>query len=470
MAADTPMARPLILAGILVWAAGAGVCADQGAGAVEMTEVVTTSIGFTAIDAEFTADDDRIFVLGQTPDGQRTTLGWRSAQGLIEGDTFDLSAPQDIVLDPVRKLVFLVSQRDEVTRLTAHRQSDLQIIGSVDIDGLIYAGLFLDPEGVVLVGGIPSGKRAESVFAFELALSPDRQTATFRPAQEPVPQPDGPVSEIWYSRNDARLFASGAMDARFSALAASREPASVINYKDTLPFTVAGTVSGDVQCRDIVSGKSPSTFIGANYQLGRLLLMQYDPGFQSLDILARAAIQQDIVPGTVVETYRGSPLIVPPMKVASDCTLSTILVSNRYSTDVTQYYRPADLNGFEKVKTFKFDRIPSTIAVSPSGNFALVAFADPGSVTLYAVEKGGKTSQILSSEVMLKIREIQRRLLQAGYQIGSVDGIMGPRTETALENLFERAGMPYEPGDYDAAIKHLEDIARSQRPKPTPKF
>lgn len=61
------------------------------------------------------------------------------------------------------------------------------------------------------------------------------------------------------------------------------------------------------------------------------------------------------------------------------------------------------------------------------------------------------------------VREIQRALLNAGYDPGPVDGIFGPRTKSALRRYIA-VPPPLMPAGADPAIRRLRTDERRETP------
>jgi peptidoglycan hydrolase-like protein with peptidoglycan-binding domain len=117
---------------------------------------------------------------------------------------------------------------------------------------------------------------------------------------------------------------------------------------------------------------------------------------------------------------------------------------------------------------------------------ALVAFAAPATVA--AAEPGGHTTETIAradwsaGPVALgtgyaraggsrRVREVQRRLRDAGYRAGPVDGLYGPRTERAVRRFQREAGLAPDAVAGHRTLRALRkpgDTALQPRPAPAP--
>jgi peptidoglycan hydrolase-like protein with peptidoglycan-binding domain len=117
---------------------------------------------------------------------------------------------------------------------------------------------------------------------------------------------------------------------------------------------------------------------------------------------------------------------------------------------------------------------------------ALVAFAAPATVA--AAEPGGTTTEPSvradwsAGPVALgtgyaraggsrRVREVQRRLRDAGYRAGPVDGLYGPRTERAVRRFQRQAGLAVDAVAGRRTLRALRtrgDTALQPRPAPAP--
>ncbi len=68
-------------------------------------------------------------------------------------------------------------------------------------------------------------------------------------------------------------------------------------------------------------------------------------------------------------------------------------------------------------------------------------------------EQRPEQPQLLSTE---NLKLVQARLKAEGVYAGSVDGIMGPQTETALRRYQEKQGLPVSGAADEATLKELQ--------------
>jgi peptidoglycan hydrolase-like protein with peptidoglycan-binding domain len=118
---------------------------------------------------------------------------------------------------------------------------------------------------------------------------------------------------------------------------------------------------------------------------------------------------------------------------------------------------------------------------------ALVVLAAPATVA--AAEPGGHTTQSIAARAdwsagpvargtgyarpggSRRVREVQRHLRDAGYDLGPVDGLYGPRTERAVRRFQRDAGLAPDAVAGRRTLRALRtrgDAAREPRPAPAP--
>ena len=454
--------KPLLLSAVL-WGLTAGLAVAQ---ASPMQEIEEIKLPFVPRDAVFSPDERFLVAVGNSGG-----TGGVMLRDLWEGNdlTFKLprGAAQTVVYDDVAGLVHVVATTDQASIVYRLAPDTLKLQGETEISRLLAATAYMDDQGRLMVGGVPSSPKDRSV----VLVTPEGDAA---PTQLQASFLRDPVQAIWWSGSDERTFVNLADRATFEALPGSSRQ-EVGRYEitseagdATASFAIAGSVEGRAACEGLTDG-APSTFVAATAQLSALMLLEFDPSFGQFDVLARGDLARSLTTPSSRATYPETNIVIPSLMIGASCNLSVILVANRFGTELAQLTRPADIFGFESVAKIQLQARPSFVRVSHGGFTAAVGAADRETIWLYApevmpqavmtIESGSADEQVVAKDETEVVRGIQRHLICSGYQIGSVDGKIGKRTSAAITSFASANKVSLDLGDLVSTYKTMQSAA-----------
>ena len=283
-----------------------------------------------------------------------------------------------------------------------------------------------------------------------LSWSPDRM-ADEPPATSELFSPDSGVSTIGVSDGLGLAFVSATGAAKFSAI----ELAGANAVRDALDwYGKEASASGGVPIPlatyatiGNAANHPTASFLVGDHQTGVMLVIDYDPRFGTLDLVASVPLAQSIRPGARLAVEPSTRQIIQPVLLASDESQETVLAGNLYSTSLVQYSRNG--SAVERISQIALPGQPTAIAVSADGSAAVVALA--GSTTLQVLSRADN-GDISESVERTKFRQLQRALNDFGMELGAIDGIPGSATVNALRMFQEITGADFELTDTDAAL------------------
>ena len=422
---------------------------------------------------------DEAVVVGRGADGRghvavldATTLAVRAEREL------DV-VPEDIVRDD-RGGIFLVGTGpDGPTRVLA-TDADLAEVHAFALDErLVYPRLSLPRPDVLVVGSLEAVLRLVDV-SDPSAMRPDEGFD--------VPSYASGVGKAWLDRDGKTLFVNLSAEATLVAFdLESQQRLGQIGYRakslSTEPFATLGFGSAP-PC----DAGTPS-FLIADMRRGLLTLAEFDTDFRSLDILTEAEIGLDGPAAGTGEPVQGGRFARPSGLIASACDRSAVWVASRHADRVVQYAVNADYRSIERIGTLVLDAPPTALAVATDGTFALTVsdtshaiaryeptlrtaspgeLGETGEIALDADEsrapagtiapawnRPSRRAETRDESGDPAVRELQRLLVDAGYPLGSIDGVSGPATRKALELYRQNTGRRIGLDDIDAALKSL---------------
>ncbi len=459
----------------------AALCSLFGAGAVAADTVPLVAFSefdlpFKPADAVIAQDDSIVYAVGT----------WRNSGVISRHDLFgsEVSSaklsrgePKSITYDASRDILYVITEASDVGVVYQIKPDTLEVLNEVEIPALKAPVAYVDDMGRVMIGGISASAKSRSLHLLvDSSLSKEAQNVPQELLQAALLRE--PVLDMWWSGSDKRVFVNLGGQARFLAIPGNtRQPEGsfTIDSKSNdqvVPFSIAGNVRDRAACAPWVDPDLPSTFIAVNYQIGAVMLLEFDPNFGDFDVVGRGNLAQNLDRGTRFANYEGTDIMIPPMLIDASCTHSVLLIGNRYSRELDYFTRPDDLFGFEKVETIRLPRAPSFVRVSESGFTSIVGFEDTSKIAVYVLEaplasvietavEEQATRSIAESDKDIA-RKIQRLLISAGYQIGSVDGIIGKRTMAAIEVFLSDSETEIDANDlsgiYDSMVVAAEKL------------
>lgn len=202
-----------------------------------------------------------------------------------------------------------------------------------------------------------------------------------------------------------------------------------------------------------VAEGAPNTQAGlsiavASHETGELSIVDYNATFEALDLIATATLGHALLPNAVVRMVADTALIEQPVLLATSRTQDLILSGNRHSRQIFQYARGEGrfTNLLERIGYVELAGAPTHLAVSAAGGLAAVAMADRPQVVLL------KPADDIAEPTNATMRDLQRALTELGFDVGAVDGIVGPATIAALSTFRGQAGLDFELTDTEAAL------------------
>lgn len=201
-------------------------------------------------------------------------------------------------------------------------------------------------------------------------------------------------------------------------------------------------------------GRATASLLVGDHTSLMLTLVDFDPLFRTMDVVATAPIGIRIDPKANVQADPITGLVKQPMLLGSDDNQSTILVGDLYSSQLVQFTRGTRDVTLERVGEIEISGVPSSISVSSDGGAAVVAVANSHDLRILA--PANPTANAPDTD----IRQLQRELAALGLNVGGIDGVVGQGTITAL-NIFNSAtGSNVSVKDVDGALKAVEDFRR----------
>ena len=380
--------------------------------------------------SKMSLSDDTIVLIGRI-DRKRGRITKLDAGSLKTMANAELEfVPRDVVVRKDGKSIFVVGHDDGKDMLYVFDEN-LSIVSRLPLKRLSnYPALSLNKDGILIVGGLWDEKSIGAVSFYDVSdpTSP-RRDGRFR-----VTSTRGGETEVRMDSVGKIAFLNAAAEPALLAVdARSDKIVRRIRYssksrRGDMPFTVF-ILSRDMACWR----KDSSSIIISDTQFDRIMLVEYDPIFQSFDIKTNVDVRLRIVPGTKTEYFEGTGFIKPPGLLASSCDQSVVWLGSIYSNEIAQYSVNTAISSLERVGALKLPTRPSALAVSENGQFAIVLSTIDKSVRRYDRDLNNVGNRIIGDPM---VRQLQRILAKKGYPVGSIDGILGKQTLRAVK-LYE---------------------------------
>lgn len=190
----------------------------------------------------------------------------------------------------------------------------------------------------------------------------------------------------------------------------------------------------------------------------RLFVAQFDPIFQTMNLVAEAKINLPVVPGAIAQPGESALLI------GSDSEQRLILVGSKFSNQAALYVRLE--SGLKLVRNFVLRGTPSSLDVADNGQSAIIVYPKDSIISRIdarsAAQKSDRIVNIFGSD---DVRQLQEMLTKFGSPVGNIDGVIGSRTTRALEEVIKKNNIELSIENFEAlspeqlldAIKALEN-------------
>lgn len=364
---------------------------------VELGMVRRANLNMSIQDLKVKADGSAVFALGNGPDG--------SVLMILDGN-----------LEPLSNLVLDKETGPRSEQPTLSMTSDSKLV----ISGLSETIRFVD------VSNLKSPKFSR----FNRKLIDQSK-----------------VSAAWFSKRDNVLFYNESNAKALVAvdLKSAQRRSEIRNSYSTFDkgqsnrsFSIHA-ILGDGPC----NSSRNSVFLIAEGGRNSLAYAEYDTRFRALRMLSKVSSSR---PGG------RQPLI------ASSCNLRMIWNGSQSSSQITQY----SLNSFsrpktiEKVGSINLGFVPTDFAVSRDGKVAFAISLRGRNITRYAGQGKVGGTRVIGDPV---VREVQRLLIEKGYPVGSIDGILGPSTKEGISVFGKSRGAYINPEkDIKGVLKQLQNM------------
>lgn len=388
--------------------------------------------------------DTHVFVSGddQKPGRSSTIVKLETVElGTVRRAKLDISI-QELKVKPDGSAVFALGNGPDGSVLTI-LDGNLQPLSNLVLDkepgpGSEQPVLSMTSDGKLVISGL-----RETVLFVDVSDLKSPKLSRFN--RKLIDQSN--VSAAWYSKRDNVLFYNESNAKALVAVdvkSAQRRSEIRNSYSSFDKGQAARRFSihamlGDGPC---IPGKN-SVFLIAEGGRNSLAYAEYDTRFRALRMLSKVSSSR---PGG------RQPLI------AGSCNLRMIWHGSQSSSQVTQY----SLNGSSKSKTIEkvgsvnLGFVPTAFAVSRDGAAAFAVSQRARSIVRFAERARGGRTRVIGDPV---VREVQRLLIERGYPVGSIDGILGPSTKEGIALFGKSRGADINPEkDIRGVLEQLQNM------------
>jgi DNA-binding beta-propeller fold protein YncE len=222
-------------------------------------------------------------------------------------------------------------------------------------------------------------------------------------------------------------------------------PGAKGNAYSDIPVPQALLMTTGVMTQD---GRPTASLLIGDHPSLTLTIADFDPMFRTMNIAATAPVRIRINPNSALQIDAVTNLVKQPFIIGSDDKQSTIVVGDVYSTQLVQLSRGAHGVTLERVGEIEILGAPTSISVSSDGGAVVVAMANSPELRVFTPS----TAVSIPNDQKAKVRQLQRELSSLGLELGSIDGILGPGTSTALNVFNKTTGSNVSLNDIDAAL------------------
>jgi hypothetical protein len=186
---------------------------------------------------------------------------------------------------------------------------------------------------------------------------------------------------------------------------------------------------------DTLSGKtravsSVESILVADDNNDRLLVIQYDPLFQTMDLAAESEFRLPVIPGLAAVPGESSLLL------AADAEQQTILVASKSSNQAALFARSG--SRLTLLRHFVLQDAPSALDMAEDGQSAVIIYPKNSMASrLEARQSAQESDRVQDNFSPNDISQLQELLTDLGMPVGGIDGMLGDKTLRALAQAVE---------------------------------
>lgn len=359
----------------------------------------------------------------------------------------EIDLPHDISLVQINSaggFIYAAGNQGELFHITRANLQNRNLSTHIQAGAIARPALAISDDGTVFLGHRDTN--AVSIILPERFLPPERAKAEFAANGDGYGlglrySGPGNVYSLGASSDAGILFVSDTNEARLSAVDVKGKQVIVdqLGYADAKdPQSIPLVVQAQTQAASFSQAGPGMALIAADARRSRLLLVDYNPSFQTLDPVSEVGFRLSAPP--LPDDKTGSPLLVD-----ASSSQSVIVLASRTGRGLRVYGR----NGSSIEAGPEFADLPESplsLDVSADGRMAALMLSDRKTVSLLRED-----STVTIENQAEAIRALQRQLTELGYPIGVVDGILGNKTNRALQHALQQPdGTPTLPFDLNA--------------------
>ena len=403
--------------------------------------------------------DQSTYVIGDA-DGVYQILQLDSDTMEIVGTRNLQFTPNDFILSYDGKEIYIIGKRDDYSELVI-LGSSLELIGHTSLSRPIaYPKLSLTKKDALVIAGMATRKNEGGVIIVNVAEPslPFEVEGTFPEALSTLPvtgawlgNSEEPVLYLSAGTFPALVAYFGNLKRGFGTRSFTEEASSYLTDADTkqpISLKVRAMMKQGI-CRKKVKQDS---FLVASPGTNSLYLLLFDKKFRSLDVVARTPTSSLTFSGVDQEKYINSEIPVPSILLDSSCDFGVIWLGNRYSSVIKQFTFNREIQSFEKIGEIRLPVPASALVIDKTGKAAVAISTSAKTISRFHSGSG----EVLGTEAR---RKLQRLLVERGYLIGAIDGLIGEKTIGALKLLENNNKIALDINrDLEGAIKAIEGI------------
>lgn len=224
------------------------------------------------------------------------------------------------------------------------------------------------------------------------------------------------------------------------------------------PIVASTKVSTSSRSRKLLDQRV-SVIVG-DYDGDVLAIYDYDPEFQSLDLVQVASLNLRQSARNLLKAQ--SDIRATPLLIATDSRQEKILVGSKSSTQLTLFRRTGKI--LERLVVTRIQTPPADFGISSDGSTIAVLNAGGSTLTTFNLEEGHSRSLTVTDKSK-DVRFAQRALQKLGYPVGIVDGIVGRQTRLAVEAFQNALGLKPTGAVNDLMLTRLRDALKKSKIK-----
>jgi hypothetical protein len=198
-----------------------------------------------------------------------------------------------------------------------------------------------------------------------------------------------------------------------------------------------------------------------DHSLERLTVTDFNEDFKTFATVADTAIKFPLIAGKDVSQGSsvgpdGTPLLRSPIMIDASLQQRVILVGNRFSKKLFLFGR--NDSALEKVREIDLSDAPESIEVTDDGQLALVVYAGGNTIGIITAPDGDGAFGDEPGIGEAPVRELQLLLNELGYPVGAIDGMPGPKTQAAVNQIFQQNKIVAPSDDPQEVIRILRQF------------